>query len=566
MRKSLSVILAVIMLFSVLPLTAFAAEDDNDNNTFLYDSLLDDDSYYHLEYVENEDYFESDIRAYTIMGLYDDAWANYFTGCVDVDYATTVLVALIEKVEAEYNNETYEEILKYLKGASSVADLINRVNEYTDLLEFAETNEWATSISILNSAISVLEYGNELYEKYVEGYALILSVQASNIYYTDLLQRLVDNSKNEDVTEAAGKLLVTINETQEEAVNDLLKEMAKDTAYDAAMLGLNFAIDSYSVTAAIKKVYNFSTSVADKLFNTSEKYEYISSLVSIYYIEDVMTDWFSDALSSDIPEYKDFAVSSMITIRQTGEDLLANYGVASNTEIAELFNKYDGRDIVARTALSSLKLSVIKDLLTAEVPYDVASSVAVMGSSALNVKANNTSVIAIGNNPFYTITNDGAFICKYNEDLGEYLKAVFLFGDKDYFVNLSNPDDIESYVIFDSDASGVFDTYYTCIALASDRTASLNNTANWFLYGNDSPVYSISKDGEKYLGNMLTTFDVEPTALSDLTEINYTPVAPVDTDDIIDTVDEDTASFFAEFAQSFRDFFTRIFSVFKIAA
>ena len=184
MKKLLAVFLAALMLLSVIPMTSFAADEKKD---VVIDDILNG-SYGHLDYVKEKNYFKTEIGVYTAFGLYSNAWDNFFTGSVDTDYAKTILLALIDRFEAEYNNETYEEILKVLQATESVAGLIEKVDEYTEVLDLAASSEWASALGVLNAAIKIGNMANDTYEKYVEGYAVILSCQAANVYYGDLLQ------------------------------------------------------------------------------------------------------------------------------------------------------------------------------------------------------------------------------------------------------------------------------------------------------------------------------------------------------------------------------------------
>ena len=100
MKKFAAVLLAALMLLTAMPLCAFAAQGG-----YVHDEVLDDGNYYHMEYVEQEGFFANSINLMTALGLYDDAWYNYFDKSVDINYAKAILLSLVEKVEEKYENQ-----------------------------------------------------------------------------------------------------------------------------------------------------------------------------------------------------------------------------------------------------------------------------------------------------------------------------------------------------------------------------------------------------------------------------------------------------------------------------
>ena len=252
MKKLIAVLLAALMLFTVIPMAAFAADEKKD---VVIEDILNGE-YEHLNYVNAKKYFKTERALYTVGGLYDNAWDNFFTGSVNTDYAKTILLALIDRFEAEYNNETFEEILSSLKAAKTVADLVEKVDGFTEVLDLAANSAWADSLGVLNTLIKVGNMANDTYEKYVEGYAVILSCQAASVYYGELLQYIADNSSDKNMKKAALDLKENITASLEEARDALIAELTADVAKDGAEIGIQIAMDSYGVTAVIKTVYN----------------------------------------------------------------------------------------------------------------------------------------------------------------------------------------------------------------------------------------------------------------------------------------------------------------------
>jgi len=165
-RKILALVLAVMMIVCALPFAAFAGNDGS-----LHNEVLDNSQYYHMQYVESEGRFKNTVSLYTALGFYDGAWANYFDKSVDIDYAKAILLGLIEQVEAEYNNQTFEEVLELLGGAKDAMEVIEKVgnvaSKFTDALDFTQSAEWGTTLGVLGTAIKAANYGNEVYKAYI---------------------------------------------------------------------------------------------------------------------------------------------------------------------------------------------------------------------------------------------------------------------------------------------------------------------------------------------------------------------------------------------------------------
>ncbi|NMP38542.1 MAG: hypothetical protein GX051_10575 [Clostridiales bacterium] len=499
-KKILSVVLAALMCLSIFPLTAFAA----DNSGMLRGEILSDDNYFHMEYVEDNNMFKDKIDLYTALGLYDNAWDNYFTGAVNIDYAKAVLLGVIEKIEADYKNQTYEEVLAALGKASDALEAIETVNGYidgfTDVLEFTESAEWATSLSILNTALQVANYGNRIYEAYVEGYAAILSAKAASVYYGNFLTGIIDNCENDAVVAAATEIVKTIDDEMSEAVKQLVLSLTADCGKDAAKLAANIALDSYSVTAAIKSGYNVSVSVADKLFNTQDKYEYMMSLVEVYCIEKAIPDWAASAFRTGDAEYIDFAEGAYITLRETGEALLANLVNATQTALIALVKDYDLTEVKIRTSVSAAKLAVLREVLAKDAVGEIASGFALYGDADTVITDISTGKSVSGfrtvlKSDYIDFNDTGVFANVYNETLDTNVKVAYLYKNSDYDVTFNGINSNPIYFRFDSasSASGL-STFYGSVYMKSDRSVKLGNVNTW-RNTKITPEYEVSVAG-----------------------------------------------------------------------
>lgn len=362
MKKLIAVLLAALMLFTVIPMAAFAADEKKD---VVIEDILNGE-YEHLNYVKAKKYFKTERALYTVGGLYDNAWDNFFTGSVNTDYAKTILLALIDRFEAEYNNETFEEILAVLKTTQTVAGLVEKVDQYTEILDLAANSAWADSLGVLNTLIKVGNMANDTYEKYVEGYAVILSCQAASVYYGELLQYIADNSSDKNMKKAALELKENITASLEEARDALIAELTADVAKDGAEIGIQIAMDSYGVTAVIKTVYNTIGNLGNKLFSTQDKYQYMTSLAMIAEIESFLPAYIAEAMNGEEELGASFALNAMITIRETGEGMLLGLAKVKEDSKSEALLKNSTADIAALKKMGAegcAKLALYRDLI-----------------------------------------------------------------------------------------------------------------------------------------------------------------------------------------------------------
>ena len=473
-KKILSVILAVMMIVCALPFAAFAGNDG-----YVRSELLDNGNYYHYNYVVKEDYFKQTLDWYTALGVYDDAWYGYFTNTTGINYAKAVLLSLIEQVEAQYNNETYEKIIAALKGAKTGMEFVEKAGKiaekFTDALEFTQSEAWGDTIGYLGAAIKVANIANDTYEAYARGYARILSIKAASAYYGDFLTYLAENCKNKAVRKAAKEIAETIDQEMQEAVDELVKELVESAGKDAAGAAASMALNAYGVTAAIQTGYNVVKSVADKLFNTNKSAEYMFSLAETGYIEECFGAWAQGAYDSGVAEYAAFADGTVIAVRACGEKLLANLANAKQTALVNLIKKYDATEIKVRTAAELAKLDVAKAILKEGKDTGYTQSVVVTGNTNVALKAAGESdALAVIESEIQvpaTITESAAYTSVYNEGLGEYVKAFYLAEGSDYDVVLSG-------------AAGKATAYATvgkkfgCVDTTTGRTITFKNVVS----------------------------------------------------------------------------------------
>ena len=550
-KKILALVLAALMLCSVLPVTASAQ-----SGSLLNDEVFNDDVYYHLDYIEKEDYFKTQINLYTSLGLYDRAWLNYYTGEVDVNYAEMILLALIEKVDVEYQNEDFETIIKVLEGASSVAEVIDKVNEYTGVLDFAESNEWATSITVLNTLIKAANYSNEMYKAFIDGYAAILSAKAASIYYSSLLTQLIDNCENSAVRAAAQRILDNINSELEAAVKKLVEELAASAAEDAVGFGVSIAMSSNSVTAAIQSAYKMTTGLSEKLFKTGSKYGYMCSLAEIYYIESCLRPWALDNLAAEEStiSMKDFSVSAFISLREAGESLLAGLAATKDKTLEALTSSYNVDEIKVRTAVATAKLEAIRSLVGTDDADSFTAIFASTGSCDLIVRTRGTVTAIMGaEDEVATMTDDiGKLFNVYNDTLGTYIKVVFLNGNARYSnISVFNCASSVAYLQIDSLASGALALSYATVPFVAGRTVTTLD-----VMGVAPSISAKNASGATCEGAYSDTFSV--TAIPMVFELTAEEIAAAEAAKVKTPLEKVTA-FFEKVAA----FFAKLFFIFS---
>ena len=429
MKKILALLLAALMLLSLVPITAFAKVADDDK---IVTRLLSDD-FYHLNYVRENNYFSSKLKLYTALSLYDNAWDNYFSGSVDTDYAKTILLALIDRVEAQYNNETYEKIISVLSGAKTVAELVEKVDKYTQVLDLANNSAWASSLGVIGTAVKAMNMTNELYEEYVRSYAIILSCQAANNYYNEFLGYIEENCEDKNVKAAAADLRANITSSLEESRDKLIAQIAEDAAKGSAEIGIELAMDSYSVTSIIKTVYETIGNLGDKLFNTKDKYQYMSSLAMLAKIEDILPEYVRGVLAGEDELADTFSLSSLATIRETGEKMLANLGKVTEDAVSEkLVDTADLKEMITTASVEAAKLSVYRSVIEADekyTSYDVFTSTD-SSKRAVVYDKDGTIVMSLSANEAKSIIDEtGAYSSTYCEATGGYIRVMVAFGE-----------------------------------------------------------------------------------------------------------------------------------------
>ena len=429
MKKLCAILLAALMLFTMLPFAAFAKVANNDK---IMTEILDGE-YQHMSYTKDNDYFKAGLIAYSVF--HADTWGSQIKGdTMEAKAAKTVLLGLIDKIEAELNNETFEKVLAVLKGASTVGGLVEKANDLTGKLDFVTSSGWTTAFSTLNGIIKVANLANEEYEKYMEGYAVILSCQAAGSYYGGLLQYIADHVADENIANAALELKGYITVNLEKASEDLMKKMGDDVGQQGALIAIDAAMNTNTVTAAIKTGYGVVTSIGDKLFNATDTCTYISSLAAVTRIEDILPDYVRAEMKSEDTFAADFAKVSMVTLREAGETMLSNLGkVTADSIVAKVFKNADkANELALSGAKNAAKLKVYHDIIVADADYTTYLVVVddTAGKNLIVRDADGYAIALLRNAKVSSLINEqGAFYSIYDGKVNKYIRVVVTFID-----------------------------------------------------------------------------------------------------------------------------------------
>lgn len=437
MKKVLAIILALVMVLGAIPFFVLADEDTatasaadtvaawNENLAPVLAELYDNDESAHLKYVaENNDELQKTMTAYTVFALYDNAWKNGFDKSISVEDAEKILVSLIEKVDANIGESKFNEIFAVLQTASDLNDLLQKVNSYVDISDVLTSEEWSTTFKYINYAIKLYNLYDEQKDAVIEAYARILSVQASNQYYKDMLRYCAANSEYDVVVTACNNLITDIETSVDELIKEEVKKRFGYVGDEVLKYMANIALNTNSYTAVALKVYNIGTSVADKLWNTSDQYALMDELYTSYYLETAVIKWAKEAQAAGDAEKFVFGTGAVLGLRQVGAQTLYDLKVAQN-------------DGIVGKVKNQINLNVGFENVS-EMAFLTLAEEALFKTNIADLQPINSIVITATNacigfdsyrlyNSNATITNNGNFYyIKYSDAIANYVKAAFL--------------------------------------------------------------------------------------------------------------------------------------------
>ncbi len=371
-KKLLALALAFVMLCTVVPFAVFADDGavDADTRVSAWDAdcdlllvkLLDNEQSAHWKYVaENDEELAKTMLTYTVFSLYDDAWKNGFDKSVSVDNAEAILCSLIEKIDANIGESKIAPIIKVLETATSLNDLLQKVNGFIEISDVLQSKEWSTAFQYIEWAIKVGKLYEEERDRVILAYAQILSVQAANEYYKEMLQYIVDNCSYDVVVTAASNLITDIDESVEKLIKS---EVLSATGFAASKLfttAAEIAMNTNAYTAVALKVYKTGTSVADTLWNTSDQYALMDELYTTFFAETAVVDWAAEA-TNDAEKYQ-FAISAVLSLREVGAQALYDLKVAQSGGIIGTIKNQINRNVTSDIIAESTILEMMREIL-----------------------------------------------------------------------------------------------------------------------------------------------------------------------------------------------------------
>ena len=479
MKKVLAILLASLMLLSVVPFAAFAKVDPTDA---IVADIENASLYRHISYVKENNEFKSERIAMGVFATYDDAWRNAFTDNVDVKYAEGILMNLIEKVEAEYHNKTFEKILDILSKVQKGAEIAEKIDSFTKVLDLANSSEWGTAMNVLKNVINFGTMANDFYKKYVEAYARVLSIQSASIYYAELLDFIIANVSGDHadtIKNAARNIKGMMSETFEQSRNRIIAELVTEAAIDGIETGISAAMKTNTITAVIDTVYQLSGTIGKKVFNTQNLYEYMTSLAELVEIEDCVPPYVAtakagallmpkkaEALDADEAETKekaderawDFAIHALAVMRESGEFLVKKLAQAKSSSTWNKIGDTTGwwsnteemNAVIKDAAVMYAKSHAWRMVIDTEgvvKTYGTYFSIE-KGKNAVAINANNQIVgKIISATPTEVVNDSVALYAADDTDIGEFVKVVIAL-EPGIYVRYPN------YVVGDGSSKG----------------------------------------------------------------------------------------------------------------
>ena len=548
-KKLLALALAFVMLCTVVPFAVFADDGavDADTRVSAWDAdcdlllvrLLDNEQSAHWKYVaENDEELAKTMLTYTVFSLYDDAWKNGFDKSVSVDNAEAILCSLIEKIDANIGESKIAPIIKVLETATSLNDLLQKVNGFIEISDVLQSKEWSTAFQYIEWAIKVGKLYEEERDRVILAYAQILSVQAANEYYKEMLQYIVDNCSYDVVVTAASNLITDIDESVEKLIKSEVLSAAGFAASKLFTTAAEIAMNTNAYTAVALKVYKTGTSVADTLWNTSDQYALMDELYTTFFAETAVVDWAAESINN--AEKYQFAISAVLSLREVGAQALYDLKVAQSGGIIGSIKNQINRNVTSDIIAESTIIEMMREIL-------FNCDLALYSKIESIVIAYTPASMFVGGIPLYSredafYADNGYMKVVYNDYSEGYVKVAFVTTDED--VSFLSSSAVTASCIIDKLVYGELVDYSFSDVDIDDGVVVTVPTAF-----TEAPVYTVTADGE-----------TEEFALND--DFVYPEKNEINTAAVIHAVNEVAKKRTNEFLNSILDQFRGIFDSF----
>lgn len=497
-KKILAIALSLLMICSVIPFAVYADDEPVDAETrisswdancdILLAKLFDNEESPHWRYVaENNSEIAKTMLTYTVFSLYDNAWKNGFDKSISVDNAEAILCSLIEKIDANVGESKIAPVIKVLETATDLNDLLQKVNDYVEISETLDSTEWSTAFQYIEWTIKVGKLYEKSRDKVILAYAQILSVQAANEYYKEMLQYIVDNCTYDVVVRAASNLINDIDESVEKLIKSEVLNAAGFAASNLFETAAEIAMNTNAYTAVALKVYKTGTSVADTLWNTSDQYVLMDELYTSFFAETAVVDW-AKGTKGDADKYQ-FAVSAVLSLREVGTKSLYDLKVAQAGGVIGRIKNQINRNVASENVAEAALISMMREILFTKNINNLEpiTSIAVAYTPATMVVGKNT-LYNYENEAFYA--ENGYMSITYNEYSESYVKAAFIYNNDP--VSFISNDPVYASCIIDKLVDGkIVDYSFSDVAVNEDIILSVETSD----FG-AAPVYIKSVKGE----------------------------------------------------------------------
>ena len=483
-KKILAVVLSLVMVLGCVPFFANAEEaapvssDErvaawNANLAPVLEKLIDNESSTHWKYVaENNEEIKNTMITYTAFALYDDAWKNGFDKSVSVETAEGVLVSLIEKIDANFGDSKIDEIISVLQTASDVNDFLQKVNGYVKISDTLTSEAWTNTFKYIGYAIKAgNEYKNER-ERVIEAVARILSVQAANEYYKDFLAYVANSTDYDVVVTACNNLIAHINSSVNEILEDEAGNALAFTGGRLFEVAARVALESNAYTAVALKVYDVGTSVADKLWNTSDQYALMDQLYTTFYVETAASNYAKAAKMDADSELYDFAINALLALRKGGAETLFNLKLAQNQGYIGMVKDQINYNVTLTEAdeLAFLDLASAV-LLDTDVASYVPVTAVVQVNTAANVYMGTVSLLAATAEPIKSAC--GYFSVVENAAARTAVKTGFVVDGIDVII-ASSEDTLATAIVNVIENGNIEDYSFTSFTVGAGKSITFN--------------------------------------------------------------------------------------------
>ena len=470
-KKIISVLLAVIMTASCMSVLAFAgtANDDIDydayvdgwevNYQFFINQLLDDTAYTSWNYVNiNEKAMTDTMNYWTAFALYDEAWRNGAFHHIDVEQAELLILALIERAdfyggfykatnsdsEDLHNRLCFEyvdkikDVIGYAQDAEGFLHDVEEVLKWEEFSNVINSEEWGTAWKVIGEVKHILNLFTHYRDEFIDLYARILSVQAANQYYIDLVKHIAATAANDNLRTAANNVVGYMTASINEAINKIFLRFVDDTVVLTTKTLVDIALNSNVYTATVyewvNKIHGAIDSVANFLWNTHEVYPRMSTLLASYEFQDLASDWATEAYynAENDPEKSYFSMDLLLTTRKVCEQSLVDYKIAEDGgAVGKIKNKLHGC-LYEDTAVSIAALDIMRSLMFDTDPSNfkkITDAIYIYCPVTVELTDTEQNILYTLKDGAAVLDNDkyGVFTAIHSEYNNDYLKVAFLY-------------------------------------------------------------------------------------------------------------------------------------------